>query len=40
MVHCFPQHEGMRYDKLAENSLAMVQFVSIRLWLRVYECAA
>jgi transposase len=26
-----------RYDKLAANSLAMVQLASIRLWLRAYE---
>jgi transposase len=26
-----------RYDKLAENFLAMVQLASMRLWLRVYE---
>ena len=29
-----------RYDKLAENFLAMVQLASIRLWLRVYESTA
>mgnify|MGYP000996771987 CR=1 FL=1 len=29
-----------RYDKLAENFLAMVQLASVRLWLRVYESAA
>ena len=29
-----------RYDKLAENFLAMVQLASIRLWLRAYESAA
>ena len=26
-----------RYDKLAENFLAMVQLAPMRLWLRVYE---
>lgn len=26
-----------RYDKLADNFLAMVQLASIRLWLRAYE---
>lgn len=26
-----------RYDKLAANFLAMVQFASMRLWLRAYE---
>ena len=26
-----------RYDKLAENFLAMVQLASMRLWLRAYE---
>jgi transposase len=26
-----------RYDKLAENLLAMVQLASMRLWLRTYE---
>ena len=26
-----------RYDKLAENFLAMVQLASVRLWLRDYE---
>lgn len=26
-----------RYDKLADNFLAMVQLASMRLWLRVYE---
>ena len=26
-----------RYDKLAENFLAMVQLASIRLWPRAYE---
>ncbi len=29
-----------RYDKLAENFLAMVQLASLRLWLRVYESTA
>jgi len=29
-----------RYDKLAENFLAMVQLDSMRLWLRVYESTA
>lgn len=29
-----------RYEKLAENFLAMVQLASMRLWLRVYESAA
>lgn len=29
-----------RYDKIAENFLAMVQLTSIRLWLRVYESTA
>jgi transposase len=29
-----------RYDKLAENFLAMVQLASMRLWLRVYEFTA
>jgi len=31
---------GTRYDKLAENFLAMVQLASMRLWLRVYESTA
>jgi transposase len=26
-----------RYDKLADNFLAMIQLASIRLWLRDYE---
>lgn len=26
-----------RYDKLAENFLAMVKLASLRLWLRAYE---
>ena len=26
-----------RYDKLAENFLAMIQLASMRLWLRFYE---
>jgi transposase len=29
-----------RYDKLAENFLAMVKLASIRLWLRAYESTA
>ena len=29
-----------RYDKLAENFLAMVQLASMRLWLRAYESTA
>ena len=29
-----------RYDKLAENFLAMAQLASIRLWLRAYESTA
>lgn len=29
-----------RYDKLAENFLAMVQLASMRLWLRTYESTA
>lgn len=29
-----------RYDKLAENFMAMVQLESMRLWLRVYESTA
>ena len=29
-----------RYDKLAENFLAMAQLASMRLWLRVYESTA
>lgn len=29
-----------RYEKLAENFLAMVQLASMRLWLRVYESTA
>ena len=29
-----------RYDKLAENFLAMVQLASMRLWLRAYEFTA
>ncbi len=29
-----------RYDRLAENLLAMVQLASMRLWLRVYESTA
>jgi len=31
---------AIRYDKLAENFLAMVQLASMRLWLRVYESKA
>jgi transposase len=29
-----------RYEKLAENFLAMVQLASMRLWLRAYESTA
>ena len=29
-----------RYDKCAENFLAMVQLASMRLWLRAYESTA
>ncbi|MBP2444598.1 transposase [Rhizobium leguminosarum] len=29
-----------RYDKLAENCLAMVQLASMRLWFRAYESTA
>ena len=29
-----------RYDKLAENFLAMVKLASLRLWLRAYESTA
>ena len=29
-----------RYDKLAENFLAMVKLASMRLWLRAYESTA
>lgn len=29
-----------RYDKLAENFLAMIQLASVRLWLRVNESTA
>ena len=29
-----------RYDKLAENFLAMVKLASVRLWLRAYESTA
>jgi transposase len=29
-----------RYDKLAENFLAMVKLASMRLWLRLYESTA
>ena len=29
-----------RYDKLAENFLAMIELASLRLWLRVYEATA
>jgi len=29
-----------RYDKLAENFLAIAQFASMRLWPRVYESTA
>lgn len=29
-----------RYDKLADNFLAMVQLASVRLWLRAYESTA
>ena len=29
-----------RYDKLAENFLAMIQLASMRLWLRFYEFTA
>jgi transposase len=28
---------AIRYDKLAENFLAMIQLASMRLWLRAYE---
>ncbi|MGK0491358.1 MAG: transposase, partial [Sphingomonas echinoides] len=29
-----------RYDKLADNFLAMVKLASMRLWLRAYESTA
>jgi transposase len=29
-----------RYEKLADNFLAMVQLASMRLWLRAYESTA
>ena len=29
-----------RYDKLAENFLAMVKLASMRMWLRAYEFTA
>jgi transposase len=29
-----------RYDKLAENFLAMVKLASLRLWLRAYDTTA
>jgi len=29
-----------RYDKLADNSLAIVRLASMRLWLRAYESTA
>lgn len=29
-----------RYDKLAENFLAIIQLASMRLWLRAYESTA
>ena len=29
-----------RYDKLADNFLAMVKLASLRLWLRAYESTA
>ena len=29
-----------RYDKLAENFLAVVQLASMRLWMRAYESTA
>jgi transposase len=29
-----------RYDKLAENFLAMVKLASLRLWLRAYDSTA
>lgn len=31
---------AIRYDKLAANSLAMVQLASMLLWLRTYESTA
>jgi transposase len=31
---------GTGYDKLADNSLAMVKRASMRLWLRAYESTA
>ena len=36
--HC--RRIATRYDKLAANYLAFVQFASIRLWLRVNESAS
>ncbi len=33
--HC--RRVATRYDKLAANYLALIQLVSIRLWLRVHE---
>jgi len=38
-----PERYGPRttcYDTLAENSLAMVQLASMRLWIRVHESTA
>ena len=31
---------AIRYEKLADNFLAMVQLASMRLWLRAYEPTA
>jgi len=31
---------GTRYDKLAANYMAMIEFASIRIWLRAYESTA
>jgi transposase len=38
LKHC--RRIATRYDKIAENFLAMVQLASMRLWLRAYESTA
>jgi hypothetical protein len=38
-VEC-DNHGATRYDKLADNFLAMVKLASTRLWLRAYESTA
>jgi len=36
-LKAFPAAFATRYDKLADNFLAMIQLASMRLWLRAYE---